>query len=411
MKNDEVQRLLGGYATNSLTEAERKELFEAALEDQELFDALQREQALKDLLSDEITRAQVRLALRGGGGSSPRPWLGRWWTWGLAGSAVAVASVAIVLLVNRPEPALNKNVELAMARKPVETDALSASSGGAQSEAAAPAKREGPGDMMRRMARAQMEKRVESKRPAKEEATHLVGDRKDMAAPPPPPPAPAAASPPPAQEPAQLADQNQVQFARQAQTQTGSQQQVQALGTGQPAANAPRDQERAQAATQGQLSAARAGVSGGVGGFVSAPAALKASTLTYSVLKKDETGAYTKVEPSTAVREGDSVRLMVSPSTPGFLNLYERDSKGEWKRLFPPAGIKVNANTPIVVPPQAIDVKDEEQLRLVLSPEPVTMDAAVLNEKTRSKAVEIPPQRGDRGAFVVVDIHLAGKKE
>ncbi len=40
MTQDEIRRLLGGYATNTLTDGERTALFEAALEDQELFDAL-----------------------------------------------------------------------------------------------------------------------------------------------------------------------------------------------------------------------------------------------------------------------------------------------------------------------------------------------------------------------------------
>ena len=42
----ETERLLGGYATNTLTADERKLLYQAALEDQDLFDELAREQAL-----------------------------------------------------------------------------------------------------------------------------------------------------------------------------------------------------------------------------------------------------------------------------------------------------------------------------------------------------------------------------
>ncbi len=52
MTRDEIRKLIGGYATGSLTEAERKPLFEAALEDQELFDELAREQALKEMLDE-----------------------------------------------------------------------------------------------------------------------------------------------------------------------------------------------------------------------------------------------------------------------------------------------------------------------------------------------------------------------
>src|ERR1017187_9537418 len=50
MSREEIQKLLGGYATDTLSEAERRALFEAAIEDQELFDALAKEQALRDVL-------------------------------------------------------------------------------------------------------------------------------------------------------------------------------------------------------------------------------------------------------------------------------------------------------------------------------------------------------------------------
>ena len=52
MNRDDIQKLLGGYATRTLTPDEQQALFEAALDDQQLFDALAREQALRDLLRD-----------------------------------------------------------------------------------------------------------------------------------------------------------------------------------------------------------------------------------------------------------------------------------------------------------------------------------------------------------------------
>ncbi len=52
--------LLGGYATNSLTDDERRLLIEVALEDQDLFDDLAREQALKNAL--EVPGVRDRLA-------------------------------------------------------------------------------------------------------------------------------------------------------------------------------------------------------------------------------------------------------------------------------------------------------------------------------------------------------------
>ena len=64
MTQDEIRKLLGGYATNALTANERQILFEAALEDQELFNALQNEDALRELLDDPVSREQVRRALQ-----------------------------------------------------------------------------------------------------------------------------------------------------------------------------------------------------------------------------------------------------------------------------------------------------------------------------------------------------------
>jgi hypothetical protein len=56
---DDVRKLLGGYATGTLTEAEQKELYEAALQDDALFAALADEHALKEMLDDSTVRAQV----------------------------------------------------------------------------------------------------------------------------------------------------------------------------------------------------------------------------------------------------------------------------------------------------------------------------------------------------------------
>jgi len=53
---DEIRKLLGGYATGTLTEEERNLLFSAALEDQELFDVLADEEPLRELLAEPATR-------------------------------------------------------------------------------------------------------------------------------------------------------------------------------------------------------------------------------------------------------------------------------------------------------------------------------------------------------------------
>lgn len=61
--HDDLKLLLGGYATGTLTPAEREKLFAAALENQEIFDALADDQALKELLEDPESRGYLREAL------------------------------------------------------------------------------------------------------------------------------------------------------------------------------------------------------------------------------------------------------------------------------------------------------------------------------------------------------------
>ncbi len=63
MTQREAEKLLGGYATGTLTEEERKDLFAAALGHQEIFDALMDEEALRELLADPAAKAQLLAAL------------------------------------------------------------------------------------------------------------------------------------------------------------------------------------------------------------------------------------------------------------------------------------------------------------------------------------------------------------
>ena len=388
MTREQAQRLLGGYATNSLTEAERKALFDAALDDQELFDALQNEQALKDLLDDEITRSQVRAALEGREAVSASRSRGRWWVWGLAGGLATAAVVSVVVLTTHPP--LRVPAQMAMANKPMSVEGASP----APKPAPAPPR---PSEMMAKLARREMDRKVEGKRSAKEELTHAPVDRKDLAAPPPP------ASPAPATLPAPVAGQSQqsaLQFEK-AQKDLSEQSQD---------ANALRDR---QAAAPGQPRAVRGGIVGGLAGLTSTSGSLKSAGLSYSVLRRDENGGFSRVDPNSPVRQGDAVRLVVSPPMSGYLNLYERDANGVWKPI--PLGSskdgssKVNANTPYVVPEQPINVSDQEQLRLVLSPETAAADALAETPTARAKKSVVEPQSTSRAPQITVDITLTGK--
>jgi hypothetical protein len=87
----EAEKLLGGYATGTFTEAERQRLFAAALERQDLFDALADEEALREVLSDPVARAQLLAALS----SSAPPKVTPFWRHpGLLGAAAGLLVAA-----------------------------------------------------------------------------------------------------------------------------------------------------------------------------------------------------------------------------------------------------------------------------------------------------------------------------
>ena len=59
MSEHDLEKLLGGFAADTLTPEEKQTLFTAALQDQQLFNALADEQALKELLSDPDVRRRL----------------------------------------------------------------------------------------------------------------------------------------------------------------------------------------------------------------------------------------------------------------------------------------------------------------------------------------------------------------
>jgi hypothetical protein len=92
---EDVRKLLGGYATGTLTEEEKQTLYAAALSDDELFAALADEQALKDLLDDGAVRAQLLQATE-----NPRFSIsGAFREWFERPKSKALAGTAVVLLV------------------------------------------------------------------------------------------------------------------------------------------------------------------------------------------------------------------------------------------------------------------------------------------------------------------------
>ncbi|MGQ0696060.1 MAG: hypothetical protein ACT4OL_10860 [Nitrospiraceae bacterium] len=102
MSEHELEKLLGGFAADTLTSEEKQRLYSAALQDQQLFNALADEQALKELLADPVVRRRLLQSLQ----ETSTPGAGGRLTWhdwfrrpaGLAwAGGLTVAIFAIVL--------------------------------------------------------------------------------------------------------------------------------------------------------------------------------------------------------------------------------------------------------------------------------------------------------------------------
>ncbi|NJN70695.1 MAG: hypothetical protein HC801_10750, partial [Nitrospira sp.] len=100
MSEHDLEKLLGGFAADTLTPEEKQQLYSAALQDQELFNSLGDEQALKELLADPVVRRRLLLSVQETGSTTdrnPASWL-TWfrrpaalaWAGGLAAAVFAV---------------------------------------------------------------------------------------------------------------------------------------------------------------------------------------------------------------------------------------------------------------------------------------------------------------------------------
>ncbi|MFZ1377588.1 MAG: hypothetical protein WAS25_13435, partial [Geothrix sp.] len=121
MKQRDAERLLGGHATGTLTEAERAALFAAALEQQEVFDALMDEEALRELLADPVAKAQLLEALAPAAAPKIVPF---WRRTGVLGAAASllVASLAGIAYLRSPgqaPPSLRQETDKSPAAKDV----------------------------------------------------------------------------------------------------------------------------------------------------------------------------------------------------------------------------------------------------------------------------------------------------
>jgi hypothetical protein len=365
MTPDQIRTLLGGYATNTLTEEERKVLFEAALDDQELFNTLHDEDALREILADPVSRAQIGQALEASARKKrPAFWAKGWVLSTAAGAAASV--VALIIWLQRPEPA-QPPVQVAATLAQRDQPAIQV-----QQKSEAVAQRDKPKTLSRARTVA---KNVE---PAGEAVAAAP------ATPPPVIPAPVqlesardavAPAAPPLAVPARAPNipPGQQQF----------------LGGAAPAAASFGGAQPAQLpdSIRRQFS----------GGFAANAPLYQGPLVRYKILK---TGS-----------ARDEVRVEVSTLVAGYVALYQMDAAGNSKRVYP-----VDEPAFLVLPDLAVQIPNnpvklgevKERLRLVVVPAPARtatvgqLIAPNANEMKKTEAISAPAS----AAPMVIDIPL-----
>jgi len=289
MKPEDIEKLLGGYATGTLTPDEQKSLFEAALGHQELFNSLADEEALRELLADPAFRARLKLML------APQPNFWARLTGALlrpvpmaAAAALASGAVAVVIFM-QPRAEMEKTQELAFVKQPATIqDRL---------EAAAPPPPPAAADV--KMAR----KNVTGS-PATSEPSSKPDDKRELSV---AAPAPAAAAASNVLQETILAEREQASPLRAAKASADA------------PAGPPAEEKRVRAMT----------TSVEVRDEAFRQAASKvAAPLRYRLERRGQNESYAAVGDSSTLRAGDSVRLIVEPATSGWLHVMVRQGAG-----------------------------------------------------------------------------------
>jgi AcrR family transcriptional regulator len=367
MTREEARKLLGGYATGTLTAAEREALFAAALEDQDLFDALAKDEPLREVLDDPSAKAELLAALAG-----PEP-RAAWWRWRPLAAALAMAGIALAAVAvwratrEQPAPVIVARVEKAPAPPPAAAEPVPPAQAKPRQQAAPPRAKGslpegGARDAAKEEANAPRETAAagapslpqppvpalapKAMVPAAAPGGAVPQQFQAQAPPPPPAPRQQAAAPSPTQQ-QQAQEPPAASAAPRAQAPTGSpaqqaQVQVQELQV-----------ERASARTVAvsSLRDAKGGVIGGIVGTGNAAAPF----MQWTILRGDK-GA----PPNTVLDEGETVRLRIVARVAGALTLAEGD-----KVL---AAAPVRESLPFETPPIRPTAAGTRVLRLTLTP-------------------------------------------
>jgi hypothetical protein len=356
MPQKDIEKLLGGYATDTLTEQERKDLFAAALRDQTLFNALADEHALKEVLDDPRARRLLIDALKKK--TTQRYWLENFlaWlrrppSWALAGS-VAVALVAVTLVIRLtgtlPEPPMIADSKAPVASSPAPPSVPKATDLPSQIQSETRQPQEGLS--------AKTEKRDI---PSTEQAPSPVSPQAPVLKTPSPslnkeeesdsrasqsvvPEAPASA---PAGAP--LKEQQALRSTakgsapesstRESFTSAAEPKMSEAdkSNEGTLEAGSQTPQRRALGKARGEAGRSAPMAKGGKPKDMSKAGP---SMFRYSIMKKEVAGHYSEAQPTTIFQHGDQVRLAIEPDNTGYLYVFAQDVAGNSKVVFPPEG-------------------------------------------------------------------------
>lgn len=122
MPNDDLEKLLGGFAADTLTPDEKQRLYNTALQDQQLFNLFADEQALKELLTNPVVRERLLRSLQETTSTTDKGNLS-WFGWfrrpaGLAwAGGLAAALFAVVLATTIYQESLNEAKRSAMSEQ------------------------------------------------------------------------------------------------------------------------------------------------------------------------------------------------------------------------------------------------------------------------------------------------------
>jgi hypothetical protein len=399
---EQWQRLLGGFATRTLSPGEERALLEASLDDQELFDALAREQALRDLLDDSSARAHLLQVLE------PRvPWPRRaWnWLWGPAGLAVTAAAaagvVAAVFLVHHQKPAVQKPAMVAEVRQapaappeagrpreaePVKTvptpvKRKQAGGGAGRGPGGPPPEADKPAPQQK-LAGGVVGGILNAPTTAPAAAPAPAGAAPAAPFPPPPtrvaPPAPAApgaAAPSPSGAAAAAAAAEQKEKSR-----------MERFAAFDSAADARRDNQVLP--LRGRPMAAKRAAS------ESAPA----PAIRWTILAQNPEGDFVPAAPGSILAPDARVRLRFEPGEPGYLYVLQRENSGGWQLL---AAEPLRSLAPFEIPRTGALLHDEagpKRVFVVFTREPQPALARLDPEELERRfGPQAAPQPGDLG--------------